>query len=217
MAVRIRTGEEADADFLAWVLLSASRAQMAKGMWDVIIEADQAGCLDYLRRLVLTEPRSLYHHQSFLVAEVDAVPAAALCGFDARDAWSTVGEAMANVQRSLGWTEAQAARSYQRIAPIWAACMPPDIGADYIIENVATLAEYRRRGLVSALVDEVLRIATLRGYRLAQITTYLGNDPARLAYERSGFQVRDEKRCEEIEKLLGVPGFIRLTRKLKID
>jgi len=45
----------------------------------------------------------------------------------------------------------------------------------------------------------------------------VGNDAAQSAYQKSGFQVLDEKRCPEVEKLLGVPGFVRLTRDPKID
>lgn len=217
MNIRIRAGEPSDADFLAWVTLAASRADLARGLWDLIIGADEAGCLEYLRRLALAEPRSLYHYENFLIAEMDGAPAAALCSFETPDVWSIAGDAMANVQRDLGWTEAQAKASYQRIAPMWAACMPPDIGADFIIESVATLPDYRRRGLIQALIEEVLQSATQRGSKLAQITTYLGNDAARLAYEKSGFRVHDEKRCAELEKVLGVPGFVRLTRSLKID
>src|ERR1700735_550636 len=103
------------------------------------------------------------------------------------------------------------------VAPIWTACMPPDIGADFAIENVATLPHYRRRGLVGALIYEALRNARERGCRLAQITTYIGNDAAQRAYEKSGFSVLDQKRCSELQKILGVPGFVRLTRELKID
>ncbi|MGB6942556.1 MAG: GNAT family N-acetyltransferase [Bryobacteraceae bacterium] len=217
MAVRIRRGTANDAEFLAWVMFAASRAHLSRGLWDLIVGADEAGCIEYLRRLALAEPRSLYHYESFLIAESDGAPAAALCGFQTQGAWEIVGEAMAGVQRDLGWTEEQAEASYQRIAPIWAACMPPDIGADFAIESVATLPEYRRRGLISALIDEVLRNATALGCRLAQVTTYIGNDAAHSAYEKSGFTVLDEKRCADSEKILGVPGFVRLTRQLKID
>jgi ribosomal protein S18 acetylase RimI-like enzyme len=217
MSLRIRPGAAGDAEFLAGVMLSASRSHLARGLWDFIIGADEAGCLDYLRRLAVAEPRSLYHYDHFLIAEVDGAPAAALCGFEARDAWSTVGEAMASVQRDLGWAEAEAAASYQRVASIWASCMPPDIGADFVIENVATLPQYRRRGLVQSLIDEALESASPRGLKLAQITTYIGNDAARSAYEKSGFRIRDEKRCEDLEKLLGARGFVRLTRDLKND
>jgi ribosomal protein S18 acetylase RimI-like enzyme len=95
--------------------------------------------------------------------------------------------------------------------------MPPDIGADFAIESVATLPHFRRRGLIGALIDEVLRDASVRGCRLAQITTYLENDAAQKAYEKAGFEVQDEKRCAEVQRILGVPGFVRLTRTLKID
>jgi ribosomal protein S18 acetylase RimI-like enzyme len=103
------------------------------------------------------------------------------------------------------------------VAPIWTACMPPDVGADFGIENVATVPEYRRRGLIGALIHEILHTASARGCKLAQITTYLGNDAAVSAYEKSGFRILDEKRCTEVQRILGVPGFVRLTRELKID
>jgi len=223
MAVPIRRANSNDVKFLAGVMLSASRSHVARGMWDLIIGADQAGCLDYLARLAIAEPRSLYHYDSFLIAEVEGEPAAALCGFrigskssgsKSSDEWALAGQAMSNVQRDLGWTEAEAAASRQRVAPIWKACMPPDIGADFIVENVATLPQYRRRGLIGALMHEVLEAASGRGCTLAQITTYIGNDAARSAYEKSGFRILDEKRCSEVQEILGVPGFVRLTREL---
>jgi ribosomal protein S18 acetylase RimI-like enzyme len=217
MAPHIRRGTRDDAEFLAWVMFSASRAHLKRGLWDLIIGADEAGCLDYLRRLALAQPRSLYHYESFLIAEVEGECAAALCGFETQHAWEMVGDAMANVQRDLGWTEADVAASYQRVAPIWTTCMPPDAGADFAIESVATQPQYRRRGLIGALIHEAIQDACHRGCKLAQITTYIGNDAARFAYEKSGFNALDEKRCTEVEKILGVPGFLRLTRELKID
>jgi len=189
MRILVRRANSSDTEFLAWVTFSASRSHLPRGLWDLIIGADEAGCLDYLRRLAAAEPRSLYHYDSFLIAEVAGWPAAALCGFETRDAWPIVGEAMATVQRDLGWTEADAAASLQSVAPMWTACMPPDIGADFAIESVATRPEYRRRGLINALIGEVLRDAIRRGCKLAQITTYLGNVAAVSAYEKAGFKV----------------------------
>lgn len=214
MDVRIRRGHADDAEFLAWVMLAASRAHMARGLWDVIIGADEAGCLDYLRRLALAEPRSLYHCESFLVAEADGAPAAALCGFSIQDAWAIAGQAMSNVQRDLGWTEEQTAASYGRVGPLWANCLPPDAGADFAIESVATRPEYRRWGLVRALIGEALQTAPARGCRLAQIVTYIGNQAAIAAYEKSGFRIQDQQRCRDMEAMLGAPGFVRLTREL---
>jgi hypothetical protein len=71
MPVEIRQGRQEDANFLAWVMLSASRAHLAHGVWDLIIGGGEATCLDYLRRLAVAEPRSLCHWENFLVADVD--------------------------------------------------------------------------------------------------------------------------------------------------
>src|SRR5580700_3515307 len=118
MAVLVRRGRREDVDFLAWVMLAASRAHLKRGVWDLIIGADEAGCLDYLRRLAVAEPRSLCHYESFLVAETDGQAGAALCGFGVREgAWATVAQAMAGVQADLRWTDADAEASRKRIAP----------------------------------------------------------------------------------------------------
>lgn len=214
MSVSIRRGRAEDAEFLAWVMLAASRAHMTRGLWDVIIGAGEAGCLDYLRRLAVAEPKSLYHCESFLIAETDGVPAAALCGFSIQDAWAIADQAMSNVQRDLGWTEAQTSASYGRVGPLWANCLPEDAGADFAIESVATRTEYRRRGLVRALIGEVMETARAQGRRMAQIVTYIGNQAAITAYEKSGFAIQAQQRCREMEAMLGAPGFVRLTRRL---
>lgn len=156
MAVQIRRGRRGDAGFLAWVMLAASRAHLKRGVWDLIIGVDEAGCLAYLQRLDVAEPRSLCHFEAFHVAELDHRPAAALCTVDLRGpAWAGVAEAMANVQGELGWTEADLAASQKRAAPAW-SCFLPDAGADWAIENVATKPEYRGRGPAAALLSEAI-------------------------------------------------------------
>lgn len=215
MSVSVRQAQRGDADFLAWVMLTASRSHLKRGMWDLIIGADSQECLRYLARPAMTEPRSLYHSENFVIVEIDTQPAAALCGFEMRsDTWALVAEAMVAVRRDLGWTPGNVAAWEQRVAPIW-TCFPDDAGADWIIENVATKPKHRGQGAASTLVDEVLRTGTERGHRLAQITTYIGNDCARSVYKKSGFHFSDEKCCNEIAMLLVTPGFMRFRRKLR--
>jgi ribosomal protein S18 acetylase RimI-like enzyme len=210
----LRPGRAEDADFLAGVMLAASRAHAKRGVWDLIIGHDEAGCLEYLKRLAVSEPRSLCHFESFLVAEIDGRAAAGLCGFEMLEGgWARVAEAMVNVQSDIGWTAADRAASHERAAPLW-TCFMPHIGADWAIENVATAPEFRRQGLASRLICEALREGKERGCGLAQITTFIGNDAARSVYERCGFAISDEKRCGDVESQLGVPGFVRLTREI---
>lgn len=214
-SIQIRRARLRDAEFLAWVTLSASRSQFTLGLWDRIIGADDRGCLDYLARLAVAEPRSLYHYENFLVAEAKGQPAAALCGFQMRaDTWTVLTEAMSAVQKDIGWSKADVAASQQRFAPIW-ACFPQDVGADWVIENVATKPEYRRQGLASALLGAMVREGVERGRQLAQITLYIGNDSARTAYEKLGFRFSDQTRCPALEPLFGAVGFVRLLRKLQ--
>jgi GNAT superfamily N-acetyltransferase len=213
-SIQIRRAEAGDADFLANIMLSASRAHLPRGIWDLRIGAAEDACLDYLRRLALAEPRSLCHYDAFLVAIVDGHPAAALSGFDPRDGgWALAAEAMAKVQRDLNWLDAELEASNRRLVPIW-PCFLPDAGADWGIEFVATRPEYRRRGLISLLLDQVLREGATRGCKLAQVITVIGNDPAISVYLRAGFRVADEKRCAALAAALNAPGFVRLTRNL---
>lgn len=126
MSVSVRQARREDADFLAWVMLTASRSHLARGIWDLIIGGDEQGCLRYLARLAVAEPRSLYHYENFIVAEIATQPAAALCGFEMRsDTWTLVAKAMATVQYDLDWTSNDVAAAEQRTAPYGAAFLNP--------------------------------------------------------------------------------------------
>lgn len=64
------------------------------------------------------------------------------------------------------------------------------------------------------LLAEMSREGRERRCKLAQITTFIGNDDAGLLYEKAGFRVSDEKRCSGMESVLNTPGFVRFTREL---
>ena len=212
MNANIRRGIEADAEFLAWVMLTASRLG-PRGTWDLVVGGDDDACLEYLRRLALV-PGTLCHCESFAVAEIDGRPVSALamCRF-ADGGWAAVGQAMARVQGDLGWSAADVEASQARLAPAL-ACMPTDAGADWCIEFVATLPQYRRRGLVDALMRQAIQRGVDRKCSLAQIQILIGNDPAQWAYEKAGFVVHDERQSPEFQAVMGSPGFRRLLRKL---
>jgi ribosomal protein S18 acetylase RimI-like enzyme len=212
MSVKIRRGEAADAAFLARVMMLASRGHLQRGVWDLIAGGPEDNCLDYLRRLALAQPVSLCHYSSFIVAEHDGRPAAALCGFDPRaGGWQMLGDAMQNVQREMGWTRADEKASADRTAPVW-QCTFDTLEGAWVIESVATMPGFRRRGLADSLMAEILEIGRTRGHRIAQLTILIGNVAAQRAYEKAGFRVKDEKRHRDFEAALGAPGFMRMVR-----
>ena len=210
MSTKIRPGRPDEADFLARVMMLASRGHLNRGVWDLIAGGSEENCLDYLRRLALAEPVSLCHYSSFLVADHDGEPAAALCGFDPRaGGWEVLAEAMKNVQREKGWTQADEQASGERTAPVW-KCTFDTLDGAWVIESVATLPTYRRRGLADSLMAEILEVGRVRGHRVAQLTILIGNVAAQRGYEKAGFKVRDEKRHPDFEAALGAAGFMRM-------
>lgn len=211
----IRRGTRKDVDFLAWVMLESSRSHVGRGIWDLIIGGDDAQCLDYLRRLALAEPKSLCHHDNFRIAEVDGRAASALCVFDPREGgWASVVQAMTCVQRDLGWTEADVASSRARMEPV-RACFIPDGDEDWCIEFVATRPEFRRRGLVDALLTAAIEEGLAQGSKLAQITLLAGNDHAQAAYEKCGFHLHEECGSEEFRRAMGgAAAFRSMLRRL---
>jgi ribosomal protein S18 acetylase RimI-like enzyme len=213
MKTKIRSGRADDADFLARVMMLASRGHLRRGVWDLIAGGSEENCLDYLRRLALAEPVSLCHFSSFIVAEHDGKPAAALCGFDPHaGGWEVLADAMKNVQREKGWTQVDEKASADRTQPVW-KCTFDTLDGAWVIESVATLPDYRRRGLADSLMAEILEAGRVRGHRLAQLTILIGNAAAQRAYEKAGFSVRDEKRHRDFEAALGAPGFMRMVRE----
>ena len=69
-------------------------------------------------------------------------------------------------------------------------------------------------GVISRLLEAVLGKGRQQGFKLAQVSFYIGNTPAQRAYEKAGFKVVDEKRHPDFETLIGCPGITRLLREL---
>src|SRR5690348_16956037 len=108
MATRIRPATAADADFVAWVILTASRSQMPLGAWDHYVAGDETRVLAFLHRMVTQDVQSFCRWNGFLVAEVDGVPAAGLSGYSSSDpAMANPAPALLAASRTLGWQETE--------------------------------------------------------------------------------------------------------------
>jgi len=214
MATRIRPATAADADFVAWVILAASRSQLPLGAWDHYVGADEASVLAFLHRMVTQDVRSFCRWESFLVAEVDGVPAAGLSGYASSDpAMANPEPALVAASRGFGWTDAQHQAAGGRLGAFLTCVIepPPEV---WVVEWVATRPAFRRRGLVHDLLRAILDAGRGRGFARSQIMVFIGNTAARCAYERAGFGFVDEKRDPDFERLMGCPGIARLLRDL---
>jgi ribosomal protein S18 acetylase RimI-like enzyme len=214
LATRIRPATAADADFVAWVILTASRSQLPIGAWDHYVDADEASVLAFLHRMVTQDVPSFCQWDGFLVAEVDGVPAAGLSGYASSEpAMANPEPALIAASRAFGWTEAQHLAAGARLGAFLTCVIepPPDT---WIVEWVATRPAFRRRGLVHELLLAILDAGRRRGFARSQIMVFVGNTAARCAYERAGFVFTDDTRHPDFERLMGCPGIERLLRDL---
>lgn len=214
MNVNIRDAAADDAPFLAWVSLAATRSHLPRGVWEYVNGQDEATTLRFLEGLALSDEVHGFHASRFLVAEVGGLPAAGLCGYDPRVHGSQAMQpAFVRAHRAVGTSPEQ----FEGIATRGALLervSPPNATGGWVVENVATRPEFRRRGIVAALLEAILERGRDAGFSCAQISILIGNEPARSAYLGQGFVPEDERRDPDFERALGTPGIERLLRPL---
>ena len=209
MDLKIRNAVAADAPFLAWLILTAGRAHVRRGIWEVILNPPEHDCLSFLELLTITNTPHLFHYSCYLVAEDESSTVSGLGGHDP----DTLGypkliEALPEVFEKLGKAPSEEMTTGE--SPRITACIPPSVQGAWVIDSVATLPAFRRMGIVDKLLDKVLDMGREKGYRQAQITIYMGNIPALRAYEKHGFRLLDEWPDPYFEKEIGSPGMARL-------
>jgi ribosomal protein S18 acetylase RimI-like enzyme len=209
MDMKIRNARVSDAVFLAWLILTAGRAHVKRGIWEVVLNQPEDDCLGFLEILTVTDTSHLFHHSCYLIAEAEEGPVSGLGAYDPdTQGYPRLLEALPKVYEKLGKlpTTEMAAGEPPKIT----ACIPPSVEGAWVIDSVATLPAFRRKGIVDRLLDNVLDLGREKGYPQAQISIYIGNIPAQRAYEKHGFRLLDEWRDPYFEKEIGSPGMARL-------
>jgi ribosomal protein S18 acetylase RimI-like enzyme len=211
--VTIRHGRLQDAQFLAWVILAASRGHLHRGWFDVALEKPENRCLEFLAELTHTLTPSLWHYSRFILVETEGQPVAALSAYPAAEAYPISPIAISESVEALGLPVAERIRIWERGEYAFNCTMPP--GNDrWVIDNVAAVPERRGLGYTNRLLTHALELGRARGYREAQVTFLIGNDAAARAYERAGFTFANEWRHAAFEATAGSPGLQRFVRSL---
>ncbi|MBI5503245.1 MAG: GNAT family N-acetyltransferase [Deltaproteobacteria bacterium] len=210
--LKIVDAQPRHAPFIAWVILTAFRSHLEKGFWDFIRPGSDAQLLRYLEALTTSKAPHWTHLPLFLVAEVDGEPAAALSGY--------FDEEHGGMRLRDGMDEADAATAQTADAEALARALtilnvaPEHVPRAWIIEDVATRPQFRRRGLVDVLMQEIMERGRRRGATVSDIGVFIGNDSAQPAYEKAGYVVVDEKRDAQFEAVYETPGVRTLRRAL---
>ncbi|MBW2172591.1 MAG: GNAT family N-acetyltransferase [Deltaproteobacteria bacterium] len=211
--MKIRSARADDAAFLSWVILTAGRAHVKQGIWEVILGEPEDRCLAFLELLSVTETPHLFHHSCYFIAESGNQPVAGLGGYDPSIlGYPALQRAFPDVFREMELHSPEALGSNR--PPRILDCIPDEVEGAWIIDSVATLPEFRRQGIAGMLLRAILEKGLQQGFRRAQINLYIGNDAAQKAYEKHGFKVLDEKRDPYFEAEIGSPGMVRMVRDL---
>lgn len=214
MQTTIREARLDDAEFLAWVMLTAARSHLPLSFWDLAIPGPEQPRLDVIADMARSEAPSITRFDGFVVAEHEGAPVAALSAYDSQQKpMDGFVRAMGEVLTARGWSPSHQELLARRLAPA-VSCMPDSPEGTWVIEWVAATPPARGRGVARSLLVEILERGRVRGYETAQIAYIIGNDPARSAYERMGFETVEEIRRADYEAALGAPGIARMTLRL---
>jgi ribosomal protein S18 acetylase RimI-like enzyme len=209
----IRPAHPEDAGFIARIILLAQRGPRPRGWFDITLGWPEPKVLAFVERIATARTRSWWHASQFMIAEIDGVPAAALCAMPAAGTGTAARSAIEEVATETALSAAELSAIFRRGAYA-ANCWVQGGDGDWLIEHVATLPAYRGRGLVQALIDHALAAGRDAGYQRASISFLIGNEAAERCYAKAGFTFAEEKRDAQFEALTGAPGFRRFVRAI---
>ncbi|MBR1125970.1 GNAT family N-acetyltransferase [Bradyrhizobium lablabi] len=209
----IRPAHPEDARFIARNILASQRGPFPRGWFDIALGWDEPQCLSFVECIALAPTPSWWHVSKFIVAEVEGRPAASLCALPAAGTEAAARAAIKEVAAAIGMGAGDLTEIFRRGA-YGARCWVQGGEGEWLIEHVATLPEYRGRGLVQALIAQALAAGKQAGFSRASISFLIGNEAAERSYARAGFVFAEEKRDPAFEVLTGSPGFRRFVRAI---
>jgi len=212
--MQVRPATPEDSTFLAQIILRAGRSHLAKGYWDLVVEDDADDRLDLIESLTVLDAPSSCHYSGFHVITVNGVLAGAATGYDPfSEGFLDAGHSLAEGFDFLEWSADQISAAYARLEP-FTSCVPRFSRGAWVVEWVAVLSAFSGLGVAGRLLPEVIEAGRSRGYRLAQVASYIDNEAAVAAYRRLGFVAIEESRHPDFERALGSPGMILMAMDL---
>lgn len=213
--MQIRSATPDDAPLLAKSILIAGRAHVKKGIWEIVIGGTEKECLNFLQHITITKIPHLFHYSHYLVAEEeDGAPMGSLGGYNPiSHGYEALSQAIPEVVKKLKLNTNFAQSPEKRSSKIL-ACIPKSVAGAWVIDSVTTFREHRGKGVAGKLLSEILKKGKSQGHSLAQVSMYIGNEPALQLYYKFGFEIFEEIRDQYFEENIGSAGMLSLVKKL---
>lgn len=206
MALSVRSAIPDDVKYVPGLEDMASKANARISAYEVMFPGTVEQRLEKIGWLFLNGKRVWSHYSHYQIAEWDGRVAGMLCTFhkDLDKTWL-----WRKTLREMGYNNPQLLALVWRMLP----CLRVDPARPkdtLIVGSAATLPEFRRRGVITALLESAIDQGRKENYPRMQISVYIGNDAAQGAYEKVGFKVTDEYTNRAFMKRFGPPGARRL-------
>lgn len=209
----MRQATPLDAERIAYLSYLAGRGHARTSAYDLMFPGPAGPTearLSAMARILDSRNRSWFHHTYYTVAEVGGAAVASLCSFVKKEGRN---RPLFLAFNEAGWTDDDIEAMGQRMQPfILAETAVPDDA--WVIENVACYEQYRRKGLVDALLESAIANGRKRGCKSMKLGVFIGNEPAIRAYRKVGFEITAEKRAPEFAKVFECPGMYQMTLEL---
>jgi translation initiation factor 4G len=199
-----------DADRVSRLIYLAGQSHLEISIYDIMFPGNLDFKLEQLSKLFATTTPSWFHYSHYLVAEVDGKTAGSLCGYNELEAG---GRKVRKAFKETGWGSTKGRHMVERLQSFYRV-YPSHPEDAWVIENVAVFPEFRRRGLINTLLEEILDKGRRLGYKYAELGMLIGNLPAQRAYEKAGLAIVEETTDPEFEKTFGSPGMARMVVQL---
>ncbi len=203
MSIKIRKASEADANFLAQMILQSSRAEKKIGMFDFILNGDsQADVLEKLAKLTVTKVKSYCHFSNFLIAEIDAKNVGTLCSYEPRIATK---QSFIDALCEIGCGD-----NIEEYESMLHQCDFEQNNRTLIFDFMEEVDGFLDVGILKALMTKSLLSARLKGYAIAQSIVEIGSLETMLLYKKLGFIQKKEKECDLYREKFGRNGLALL-------
>ena len=206
----IRPAAPEDVREVTQLMYIAGKSQVETSIYDLMWPQGMEARLEKLGELFTADTRSWYHYSHYLVGEVDGEVAGSLCGFNELEAG---GPKLAQAFMEIGTDRDEGKAMYERMRSFHRV-NPRHYDDSWVIEHVGVFPSYRGRGVISALLQEILEKGRSLGYKRAELNMLIGNEPAQGAYEKAGLTIVEENTDPEFEAIFGTPGMVRMVTEL---
>ncbi|THB71737.1 MAG: N-acetyltransferase [Gammaproteobacteria bacterium] len=209
--INIREATESDIDFIFWIMKTAARSGQELGFIDKLFPGEEEKNFSFIKEMILSDIKSLFHYSNFILAEENGVPVAGMSGYYTPEIHSEhFRECFAKTQEKFGLSEEEREDMTANLA-VFVGCFPGLLENAWVVEWVAAKPEYRGKGIVRKLLHSIINYGIENtDCEVVQIAVAKGNTPAVNAYKGIGFESYDEKVSKEFEQEFGYPGMERL-------